>query len=223
MRVTPRSKVQAIPAIFYGATTTESLVPWEWLDKSRGKFSMTEWERAETLLRAVNGKPLKVREWMRLCGAPLTGSAFKFQGDGLDEAWMPLVEIARAPLQAALEAVIRDPHAAVPEIGKNSAEILDGRLIRVPEHAGDGTLRDRVIAYNIGAALIFTLTLVIDPGKPFRKRLRQCAHCGRFALGKPRETRGKPPNFFCPGTTHQADYIKQQQNRRKARQRRRHK
>ena len=38
------------------ASTTESRIPWRWLAESRkGLLLLTEWERVEMFLRAING------------------------------------------------------------------------------------------------------------------------------------------------------------------------
>jgi hypothetical protein len=214
------TKHDFVPALLY-ASTTESLIPWDWISESRsaGLF-MAERERAQTLLRAVNGDSLPVREWGRFCGAPLNNPMFRVsvEGSSLDDLRVALLDQAKNPLRAALEAVIHDPEAAIPEIGRNAAAITDGRVVRITEISEHGVLRERVIAHSIGSALIFALALVIDLGKPYRKALRQCAlpACSRFALGDPPETRGQPPNFYCPKTDHRVSHRRQQASERQA-------
>ncbi|HEX3948224.1 MAG TPA: hypothetical protein VHW95_00070 [Steroidobacteraceae bacterium] len=227
------------PSLLYGSTT-ESMIPWEWLANSGETApSLTERERVDMLLRAVNGDWLSVPEWTRMCGAPLNTvlppsspeakelskfwAAHSNPESGTNSrSWedqrVPLMDQARESLYAALSAVISEPETAVPEIAKNVAGILDRRVIRVTELSEHGVLRDRIIAHSPGAALVFALGLILDPEKPYRRRLRQCALpvCSRFAIGVPPETRGQPPNFYCPETTHSDDHRKQRNKERAA-------
>jgi hypothetical protein len=200
------------PAMLY-ACTTESLIPWEWISESRnsGPF-MSERERADLLLNAVNGDWLRVREWARFCGAPLSNLKFQIsvEGSSWDDQKVPLVDQARDPLRATLEAVMREPETAIP-IEKSAAAITDGRVIRITEVSEHGVPRDRIIAHSIGPALIFALGLILDPDKPYRRLLRQCAMCKRFAFGPPPETRGQPPNYYC--SDEHRDTHRRQQNR----------
>jgi hypothetical protein len=248
------------PWLLY-ASTTESMIPWDWLAESRDSAPcLSERERTEMLLQAVNGDWIPFREWTRLCGAPLKNPMLRQEGGRVpagkkpipmggigpfpgadpvavtpptptpagtggryngpwDEQWIPLVGEAREPLRAALQALIREPETAVPEIAKNITSISSGRVLRVTEISERGVLRDRVIAHSIGAALIFALGLILDPHKPYRRQLRQCAlpapECGRFAFGDPPQTRGQPPNFYC-SDEHRGKHRKQQNSERAA-------
>ncbi len=180
--------------------TTDSMIPWEWIKQSKGTdLFMAEREQVEMLLRVVNGERFQLREWERLCGAPLDAKRFVTGDPGVfDKPGVALWDNAQVPLRAALEGILREPATAVPEIAGNALKILDGRVIRVMEISG-GVPRDRMIAESIGSALIFALTLVLDPQRPYRRLLRQCAltQCGHFALGVPPKTRGMPANFYC--------------------------
>src|SRR5882724_2139304 len=206
-------------ATFLYANTTESLIPWDWLDKSRTpELLMDERERVEALLQAANGQGLTLREWNRLCGAPLTGVTIA----GSDTLRIPLMDKARLSLRAALEAAVRTPESSIAEINQNAKAIAADRVISVPGFSDRGEPRDRIIAHSIGPALIYALRLLLDPGKPdpdkpFRRCLRQCAYadCGRFGLTVPPESRGQPPNFFC-SDDHQERYRKKQNLERAA-------
>jgi hypothetical protein len=208
------------PALLYAAAT-DTLIPWDWITTSRDSAPfMVERERVRMLLDAVNGEWIQVNDWSRLCGARLDGGPIRVDSSSW-KAWsaqrIPLVEEARRPLRAALEGLLRDPENAVPEVRANILSITDGRVISIREVSHDGVQRDRVIAHSIGAALIFSLGLVFDPGKPYRRELRQCAlpRCGKFALGKPSERRGQPANFYCLHD-HRSEYRKQQNRERAA-------
>jgi len=208
---------QAFASLLY-ACTTDSLIPWDWLEESRNqRLLMTEWERVETLLRAANGERLRVREWSRLCGAPL-GGPFKLDRK-LADLQVPLIEKARQPLRDAIGAAVRHREETVPEISKNTAAILADRLITV--QGEPDALRERVIAHSIGAALLHALRLAIDPAKPFQRRLRQCGlpECARFALGKPPSGKGQPPTHYC-SVLHKERHRKQQVRDWKREQRR---
>ncbi len=213
---------QGFAALLY-ACTTESMIPWEWLEESRDpKLLMTEWERVDVLLRAVNGKRLSVREWSRLCGAPL-GGPLKIGGGKLLDLELPLMKQASMSLRKALEGIIsrrRGEAAAV--IDKNAVAMLRGRLIVVDEAPVQDVPRQRVIAHSIGPALLHSLLLVIDPGRPFRRRLRQCAWptCGHFALGKPPSGKGQPPKHYC-SKSHKEQHRKERLRKWKADERRR--
>lgn len=238
----PVTRAPFLAPLLYAATT-ESLIPWEWLSESRkSELFMSEEERAEMFLRAVNGDSLPVREWTRLCGAPLNNQALPISVDSpelvawwrartplsnqaspisvegikLADVTVPLFDQPRQSLRAALEGIMHAPETAVPEIDKNAKAIVDGRVIHVTEVCDDGVMRDRVIAHSIGAALIFTLRLILDPDKSFRRRLRQCAFdkCGRFAFGALPATRGQPPHFYC--SEGHRDAHRKQQNKERA-------
>lgn len=201
------------------AATTDSMIPWEWIGESRNpEFYMSERERAEMLLGAANGESFPVREWSRICGAPLTGGPLHVEGSSWSH-WsgqlVALVEQARLPLRAALTALIREPDTAVPEIFANAAAITDGRVLRVMEIAENGAVRDRVIAHSIGAALIFALSLFLDAA--YRRLLRQCEWptCGNFAFGSPPKTRGQPAKFYC-SKEHRMNHQREQSRQRQA-------
>jgi hypothetical protein len=184
------------------AATTDSMVPWTWLDESSGGWSMPPDERLKTLLHAVNGEPLPVRQWTRFVGAPL--SAPLAWDTSMDDVAIPLPERVRLALRAALEAVISEPDKAVPEIVANTKKIVTGRVITVPDLSLQG---ERVIAHSIGGALSHALRLLIDSNE--HRRLRKCHHgaCGRFALVALPTTRGKPPKYFC-SSEHRAEHRK---------------
>jgi hypothetical protein len=205
------------PALLYAATT-DSQIPWEWITQSRSpELFMTERERVEVLLKAVNGESVAVREWSRLCGAPLKGGPLILEGSSWNDQRVPLVAQARQALRAALEGFVREPDAAAPEILANAAVISDGRVLRVMELSEDGVPRDRVIAHSIGAALIFALSIALDRDRPYRRLLRQCEwpECGRFAFVTPPELRGQPPNFYCSGE-HRLSHRREQSRQRQA-------
>jgi hypothetical protein len=236
------SKYDFRPALLY-ASTTDSMIPWEWLAKDSALAYVTEQERVDMLLRAANGDCLPVPEWTRICGAPLNNSMLSVsptsqqaedlrqfwadhsnrEGSGThssswwDEQRIPLVDQAREALHAALEVIVKKREAQVPEIAKNVAGILAGRVIRVTELSEHGVLRERVIAQSPGAALILALSLIVDSEKPYRRRLRQCALpvCSRFAIGVPPETRGQPPNFYC-SDKHRDEHRRQRNKERVA-------
>jgi hypothetical protein len=207
---------QVFATLLYGATT-KSPIPWEWLSQSRKeRLLMTEGERAHMFLRAMNGESLRVREWERFCGAPLALPAISFKGDRAtwEDLPIPLLERARLPLKQALEAVIRSPDEAIPEIDGNATAITRDKVIRISEKFESSAPRDRVIAHDIGVAMADALRLILDTGKPFRKRLRQCEYtqCAHFAFGEPPSTKGRPRAFFCPETDHGARRKKELQN-----------
>ncbi len=211
-------------AVVLYAGATDSMIPWDWISQSKGFGTfMTEHERVEMLLDAVNGERLLVKEWTRLCGAPLKGAIEVVPPTEGSSTWVweeqrvPLIQQARDSLREALEGILREPEKAVPEITENVAKIVDGRVIRVTEISELGVPRDRMIAHSIGAALIFALTLVLDDGRPYRRLLRQCAlpACGRFALGTPPKTRGMPSNFYC-SDEHRRTHRRQQATERQA-------
>ena len=198
--MTPEAE-QGIAALLY-ATSTESLIPWDWLEASRvQQLLMTDWKRVDMLLRAVNGESIRVQEWTRLCGAPLASPMFNItiEGTKLADLPVPLMDQAKRALRGALEGIIRDEETAVPEIDKNLAAIVAGKVITVEEESERGVPRERVIAHSVGAALAHSLRIVVDPEKPFIRRLQQCAlpECGRFALVKPPSGRGQPPKHYC--------------------------
>jgi hypothetical protein len=199
------------------ASTTESRIPWRWLAESRkGLLLLTEWERVEMFLRAINGESLKVREWTRFCGAPLTVPGFTIKGDAAkwEDLPIPLFEIPRLRLKETLEAVIRSPDHAIPEIDRNAKTLTRSRVLTVSEEFAPGTPRDRVLAHDVASALIYALRLVLDKDKPFWKRLQQCefSGCGRFVLAKPHGGKGRPRDYSCPGTDHGAQRKKELQN-----------
>ena len=212
---------QIVPGLLY-MSTTESLIPWEWISESRNdELYMTEVERAETLLRVANGESLKVWEWHKLCGARLDMGALRVANQAAwDDLSIPLVDETRLSLRTALDAALRDPYDAVREIEKNAAKITSGRVLTITEISEQGVPRDRVIAHGIGPALIFALCLILDPEKPFRRKLRQCElpACARYEFGNPPQTRGQPPNFYC-SDEHRLTHNRQQSNERKAAQR----
>lgn len=207
--------------LYFG--TTESMIPWDWLAESKNeRFLMTDHERVEMLLKAVNGESFPILQWSRLCGAPLVEGAFVIKDkDGKKpDISIPLYERAKPALRAALEGVIQEPDKAVATIAKNAREILRGKVLTVPDESNLKVPCDRVIAHSPGAALIYALRLVLDPNKPFRRRLRQCklAECGRFALVKPPSSRGKPRDYFCCDE-HDDEHAKKQGRERKRKQR----
>lgn len=220
-----RTEIRDLRAWFIYQMTTETSVPWDWIRRSKGsEHCMTERERVEMLLRAVNGEGFTRREWERLCGAPLNAEQFVSGSKDpsvFEKPGVPLMESARNPLRGALEGIRREPEVAVPEIAANAVKILDGRVIRIAEVSEKGVPRDRVIAESVGSALIFALTLVLDAERPYRRLLRQCAlpECGRFALGTPPKTRGMPPNFYC-SDEHRYAHRRQQATERQAAHRR---
>jgi hypothetical protein len=220
--VTAQSSIEQVfaHALYFGST--ESMVPWEWLQDSRDKrFLMTEHERVAMLLKAVNGESFAVPEWARLCGAPLLDAEFVIKKDGkMLDVVIPLFVQAKTALRSALTGIIDEADAAVPTITKNLREILRGRVLTVPDESTLGVPRDRVIAHSPGAALAYALRLVLDPNKPFRRQLRQCTYsdCGNFALVKPPSTRGKPRDYFC-SAEHDAEHAKKQGRERKRKQR----
>ena len=167
MTKTPEQSIEQLMAGLLYESTTESMIPGDWLRESGEEWKlMTDWERVELLLKAVNGESIPVREWSRLCGAPLSASAFNIAVKGKTDSpdfTVPLYEQAKPSLRAALDGVIREPDVAVVKIEKNAREILRGRVLMVTEEVG-GVPRDRVIAHSIGAALVFALRLVLDPG-----------------------------------------------------------
>lgn len=210
----------AIVVRFLYQMTTDSMVPWDWIKQSKGsEHCMTERERVEMLLRAVNGEAYPRLEWERFCGAPLNANLFVTGSAAsvFEKPGVPLRDDARESLRGALEGIRHEPETAVPEIAANTVKILDGRVIRIAEISADGVPRDRVIAESIGSALVFALTLVIDPERPYRRLLRQCAlpECGRFALGEPPKTRGMPPSFYCC-KEHQHTHRRRQATERQA-------
>lgn len=215
-----RTEIRDLRAFLLYQMTTETRIPWEWIQQTKGsEHCMTERERVEMLLRAVNGDGFPRRDWERLCGAPLNAQAFVTGGDltVFDKPGVPLIDSARTALRGALEGIRREPDRAIPEIAANTKRILDGRVIRIAEISKLGVPRDRVIAESVGSALVFALTLVLDRERPYRRLLRQCAldECGRFALGKPPKTRGMPPNFYC-SEEHRDAYRRQQAAERQA-------
>ncbi len=215
-----RNEIRDLRAFLVYQMTTETNIPWEWIQKTKdSEHCMTERQRVEMLLRAVNGDGFPRRDWERLCGAPLNAQKFVTGTDlsVFDKPGVPLMDDARDALRGALEGIRRKPDEAAPEIASNAKKILDGRVIRIAEISKLGVPRDRVIAENVGAALIFALTLVLDGERPYRRLLRQCAfgECGRFALGTPPKTRGMPPNFYC-NEDHRDSHRRQQSAERQA-------
>ncbi|MGH9644843.1 MAG: hypothetical protein ACRD3Q_20765 [Terriglobales bacterium] len=207
------------PWLLYGATT-QTLIPWEWISESRDSETfMNENERAKALLRAVNGDSLTVEEWHRFCGARLQGGLLRMEamGSNWERQRVPLIDEAKLPLRAALEAAMREAETAISEIQRNSSVITDSRVLRVLELSKDGVPRDRVIAHSIGPALIFALSIIVDRDKPYRRLLRQCEwpSCGNFAFDSPPETPGQPPNYYC-SDKHQLNHRRERAKERQA-------
>jgi hypothetical protein len=134
--------------------------------------------------------------------------------DVLRTARTALPRDARPALQAALEHIVRNSATAIQKAAQNVAEILNGRLYTWPELSvwnGKWKRRERVVAESIGPALVYALSLLLDPELDYGVLLRRCAleSCGRFALGVPPKHRGQPPNYFCPGTDHRVQSARQ--------------
>jgi hypothetical protein len=204
-------------AMLLNGATTETRIPWDWLKRSRNeRMLMTEGERVEMFLRAMNGESLKVREWERFCGAPLEIPTISFKGDRAmwEELPIPFFDGARLPLKQALEAVIRSPDDVSQDIERNVTAITRGKVLIAAEEFESGAARDRVIAHDVGVGMAYTMRLVLDENRLFRKRLRQCEYteCGKLALGEPPSAKGRPRAFFCPGTDHGAQRKKELQN-----------
>ena len=186
---------QIIPAMLYSARTDAS-VPWGmFADAISSAPLLTPRERCEALLRAVNGEALAIKEWDGLVGAPIQPSL-------PPNAAVPLVDAALPALRGALDRIIEDPDTATAEISANVANILNGEVVTFPEFAvvdGDWTKQERVVASSIGPALIYALSLVLDPRLEFGRLLRRCQldECSRFAFGEEPRTPGQPPNFYC--------------------------
>jgi hypothetical protein len=190
MRVTDASQ------LFYWFGSTDHLVPWDKLHAVlKSTEPLSQQERCALLLRAVNGDQLSALDWKRLVGAPLA--------DGLRAGTFTTPEEAREPLRAALGRVVEDPGTAIDAMGRNINEIRNDYVLTVPVVTVKGRtwkLQERVVARYASEALIYALSLFVDPAKPFGKSLRRCAYaeCGRFALaGQPTGRPGHPPKYFC--------------------------
>jgi len=180
--------------LFYLLGNTEHVVPWSRLREATAGEPLTQRGRCELLLRAVNGDRLPATEWNRLVGAQLVV--------GLNAGTYPMPASEAAALKGALSRVVEDPATAISVMGRNIAEIRNGRVLTLPAITVNGRaweLSEHVLAESAPSALIYALSLFVDPTKPFGKRLRQCAYaeCGRFAfVGQPTGP-GQPPNHFC--------------------------
>jgi hypothetical protein len=203
------------PALLY-QLTTESMIPWDWLAKTgTTELLMTERERVEMLVGAVNGDWFAVRDWDRFCGAPLKGGWLSIEGAGWADQRVPLLNEAQVSIRAALEGAMSEPETAIAEILANVNLMTSKRVIIVPEFPENGEPSDRFIAHDIGTAALLTLRITLQ--ESYRRLLRRCAlaSCGRIGLGTPSRSRGQPPNFYC-SDEHRAQHQRQLNSDRQA-------
>jgi hypothetical protein len=199
--------------LVYLIGNTEHVVPWKALQGTLDdQVPMTQRERCQMLLRAVNGDELPVADWNRLVGAPFV--------KGWHQGMWRLPEIAAVPLRAALGRVADDCETAINELGDNIDAIRNGYVLTLPEVSMRGRkvdLRERVLAYSLPEALIYALALFVDPEKPFGKLLRKCKMpgCEKFGFVDRPPHPGQPRNYYC-GEEHESDYERYLGRERKA-------
>jgi len=207
---------EMVAALLYLVPATT--VPWEQLLAATAKLEpLTQRERCELLLRAVNSDRLSPTMWARLVGAHESTPGIDTQ----------LYKGAMPALRAALARVVADPATAIVDIGANSAEIVNDSVMLIPKvsvDAGKWVQGERVVGRSRGHALAYALNLFLDPEKAFGRLLRQCrwSKCGRFAIGEPPKSRGQPPNYYCT-PEHRREGELEQTRERVAKLRRKHK
>jgi hypothetical protein len=185
---------EMVAALLYLVPPTT--VPWDELLATTAHVEpLTQRERCELLLRTVNGERLPASLWSRLVGA----------NESTPEIETPVFKGALPALRAALTRVVKNPATAIKDVGTNSAEIVNDAVLVLPRVSVVGrrwVASERLVARSRGHALAYALNLFLDPDKPFGRYLRQCqwSECGRFAIVRPRKTRGQPPTHYCDST-----------------------
>ncbi len=200
--------------LFYGFANTRKALPWNALRKTAEVAGQTVSirQRCEMLLRLVNGEALDAGEWDRFMGAPIEPRV---------PSPTPIPHEVAIPLCAALGRVVENAATAINEIGKNIAAYQNGHIVTLPAFDVVGrkwvSKPDHVAAETPGDALLYALSLFVDPARGLGKRLRRCAwvECGRFRfVGRPIGP-GQPPTYYC-NEQHQANGIKHYERTRKA-------
>ena len=178
--------------------TTDHVLPWSALNRAMNSASpISDQERCDLFLRGVNGDALTKAEWASLIGANVAGDF------DLTSITRLLVDEDEAKgLREVLRRIAADQQRAARDFVPEISKLLSGRIIAMREIAlVDDCIesRDRILAYSPPHALIYALTLFLDPEKPFGRELRECClpSCGDFGFRAPPTTRGQPPNHYC--------------------------
>lgn len=214
--MTVQTPEEMVAALLHLASATT--VPWDAiLAATAGLEPLTQRERCELFLRAVNGERLPADGWERLVGAHESGPRV----DTL------MYKEAAPALRSALSHIVVDPAAAIKDVGANAAAIVNDSVLVIPTLGVVGRKWDqseRLVTRSRGHALIYALTLFLDPEKPFGRLLRQCrwSQCGRFAISEPPKSRGQPPSYYCTVEHRRSGELEQTRDR-VARLRRKHK
>jgi hypothetical protein len=175
---------------------------------------LTEQERGELLLRAVNGEALPGPQWDRLIGVSLM--------EGLKTGKWVLPAARVEELRPSLTRIADDPGTAIDALG-SLVSATNGWVLTVPLVSVQGrrwVVREHIVAYTLEAALAYALSLLLDPSKDLGRQLRYCKYppCGRFQFAQPRTGPGHPATHYC-GPEHEETHKRQLGKERKAAQR----
>jgi hypothetical protein len=190
------------------------VVPWEQLRQAIAAIGdpLTQRERCELLLRAVNGDALPGAQWDRLIGVRLV--------EGLKSGAWPLSAAKAEELRRTLRRITEAPDAAIDTMG-HSVTSHNERVLTLPMLSVQRrrwVVREHIVADRPEDALAYALSLLLDPAKEYGRQLRCCAYppCTHpFQFAPPRTGPGQPPTHYCTAE-HEQEHKRQLARERKA-------
>lgn len=170
------------------AANTDHFVRWDQVAKlpQRG---ITDRQRCEILLAVANGEPVTFARWNQLVGAEVVKNA--------DNHTFVLPDADRMSLRHTLDEIVDGGTRVIGQLAEQMAEVASRSVVVVPHWTATQGRTDRLIARNLGAAMAYTLWLLLDSRRPYGADLCKCRYseCGRYFFKI--RGRGAPVRKYC--------------------------